>query len=141
MKVVLLEDIRGIGKKNALVNVSDGYAANFLFPKKLAIPGTPGEIAKHAARVKDEAANIARLEEEAKKMEKEPLMMPLKTGKNGEVFDSITKDDITKALGNRGCPEIRRVDLDHPIRTIGDHASLVHFAHGIVANITIRTTG
>ncbi len=141
MKVVLLEDIRGVGKKNAVVNVSDGYAENFLFVKKLAIPATPGELAKHAARVKDEAASIARLEAEAEKLGKEPLVMPLKTGKHGEVFDSITKDDIAKALGERGCAEIRRVDLEHPIRTIGDHATIVRFAHGVEATITVRTTG
>ncbi len=141
MKVVLLQDIKGVGKKNALVNVSDGYASNFLFPKKLGIPATPGELAKHAARVKDEAAGITRLEAEAKKIMKEPLVMLLKTGKHGEVFDSITKDDIAKALGEQGCPEIRRVDLEHPIRTIGDHAAIVHFAHGVEANLTVRTTG
>jgi len=141
MKVILLADIKGVGRKNDLVNVAEGYAMNFLFPKRLGMQATPAGIAKHDAMVKGEKAEIERLTKLVRLLEKEPLIMGVKTGIHGEVFDSVTKDDIRKELEAKGHMDIRDVHIDKPIRIIGDTKATIRFAHGIEGNIVIRTEG
>ena len=141
MKVILLADIKGVGRKNDLVNVAEGYAMNFLFPKNLGMQATPAGIAKHDAMVKAGQAEIARLTALVKALGKEPLVMGVKAGLHGEVFDSVTKDDIRKKLEAKGHIDIREVHIAKPIRLIGDTKATVRFAHGIEGEITIRTEG
>lgn len=141
MKVILLADIKGVGRKNDLVNVAEGYAINFLFPKHLGMQATPAGIAKHDAMIKDEQAEITRLQALVKALGKEPLVMGVKAGAHGEVFDSVTKDDIRKELETKGHIDVREVHIVKPIRIIGDTKATIRFTHGIEGEITIRTVG
>lgn len=141
MKVILLSDIHGVGKRDEIVNVADGYAANFLFPKKLAVQATPSEIAKHAARAKAIAVEMEDLKTLASKLSAEPLAMRLKTGKDGGVFGSITKNDIALALKEKGFNSSgSEVILPKPIRTGGVHTATLRLGHGIETEIKIGVT-
>jgi large subunit ribosomal protein L9 len=136
MKIILLKDIKGVGRSGDLITVADGYAANLLFPKKLGVQATPAELAKYKANKEKEARDTERLKELAKKLSQEPLQLTLKTGPHGEVFNSITKDDIASALKKRGCVAVT-IGLEKPIRVIGEHAVTAHLGKGIEAKITI----
>ena len=140
MKLILLADIKGIGRKNSLVDVADGYALNFVLPKKLGIRATPAEVERHGMLVKKDLAEIERLKKAAIKIAHTPLPLKLKTGAQGVVFDSLTKDDVERAVKAAGYADAKETIIEKPIRTAGEHQATVRFGHGIEAKITIVTT-
>lgn len=140
MKVILLKDVKGIGRAGELVTASDGHAMNFLMPKKLAVQATPQELAKYETRKKHDAQKTERLAKIAETIAAEPLVFSLKTGVDGAVFSSIGKNEIESALLKRGCTA-QRIDLEKPIRALGEHAAVVHLGKGIEAKITVKTVG
>ena len=102
MKVILLADVKGQGKKGEMVNVSDGYARNFLFPKKLAVEATnsaindlKGKNESMAFKKETEIANAKELQEKLKGIE---VVITAKAGSNGKLFGSVTNKDIAEAL-------------------------------------------
>jgi len=140
MKVILLKDVKGIGRAGELITTSDGHAMNLLLPKKLAVQATPQELAKHKAHVTHSAQEIERLTALAKKLASEPLRCVLKTGTHGEVFSSITKEDIATKLAKSVHGTIT-IDIEKPIRTLGTHHATIHLGKGIEAKITIEAFG
>ena len=139
MKVILLKDVTGVGRAGELITTSDGHATNFLFPKKCAVQATPHELAKYKLHLEKDAKETERLTATAHTLSEKPLIIRLKTGPHGAVFNSITKEDIVATLQKAGCEPIR-IDLEKPLRTIGTHHALIHFGRGIEAKITIETT-
>ena len=144
MKVLLLSDVKGQGKKNEVKNVADGYARNFLFPRKFAVAVTP-EVqrqldAKKAASAEAEAATVERLTAIARELGGRTLEFPVKTDDKGSVFGSVTADIIAKAIRDNKLTGQDRVEpvVDHPLKTIGEHRVLVRFAKGIAATVTVR---
>jgi large subunit ribosomal protein L9 len=140
MKVILLKDVKGVGKSGELITTSDGHAMNLLLPKKLAVQATPVELAKYKASIEKDAKETESLKALAKKLSAEPLRFVLKTGPHGEVFNSITKEDIAAALKKAGY-EAAKIDLEKPLRTLGAHHAVIHLGKGIEAKITIETVG
>ncbi len=140
MKVILLKDVKGVGRAGELITTSDGHAMNLLLPKKLAVQATPQELAKYEAHVKKEAKEAEGLKVLAKKLTAEPLKFALKTGPHGEVFNSITKEDVAAALAKLGYADAK-ADLEKPIRTLGIHHAVIHLGKGIEAKITVETVG
>jgi len=140
MKVILLKDVKGVGRAGELITTSDGHAMNLLLPKKFAVQATPAELAKYEAHAKKDAKEIEILKVLAKKLAAEPLQFHLKTGPHGEVFNSITKEDITTTLTKSGHADIK-VELEKPLRTLGTHYAIIHLGRGIETKITIETTG
>ncbi len=140
MKVILLKDVKNVGRSGELINVSDGYATNLLFPKKLGVQATPQELAKYEKHLEKEAGDTERLKALAKKLAAEPLKFTLKTGPHGEVFSSVTKEDIAAALGKLGHADIK-TDLEKPIRTVGMHHVVIHLGKGIEAKLLIEAVG
>ncbi len=144
MKVIILEDVKKIGKKFEVKEVSDGYARNFLFPNKLAELATPTALKKievmRAQHEKESAENEKILKAIAKKMEETTLVFALKTDKAGAVFGSINKDNILKALREHNIITKERVDLelDRPIKELGDHKVVVDLKKGVTAQLKIR---
>lgn len=140
MKVILLKDVKGVGKSGELITTSDGHAMNLLLPKKLAVQATPQELAKYKAHLEKDAKEMEGLKALAKKLSGVPLRFILKTGPQGEVFNSITKEDIANVLA-KASHEATKIDLEKPLRTLGTHAVIVHLGKGIEAKITIETVG
>jgi large subunit ribosomal protein L9 len=143
MKVILLEDIKGVGKKYEIKNVSDGYAKNLLFPKKLAKPATPDEIKKlenlKSKFIQEEKELIKHLEEIQRLINERFIEFNLKTDQKGTIFGSVTKEMILKALRDHKLITKERVDilLDHPIKEIGEHIIRVDLKKGIIADLKI----
>ncbi|MBQ2650516.1 MAG: 50S ribosomal protein L9 [Clostridia bacterium] len=125
MKVILLENVKGQGKKGEMVNVSDGYARNFLLPKKLAMEATTDAI--NAKKIADDAAKRRHdLEKQAaldlsKKLGEMPVRIQAKAGNGGKLFGSVTTKEISEALKAQYKIDIpkAKLTLDEPIKTFG----------------------
>ena len=125
MKVILLENVKGQGKKGEMVNVSDGYARNFLLPKKLAMEATTDAI--NAKKIADDAAKRRHdLEKQAaldlsKKLGEMPVKIQAKAGNGGKLFGSVTTKEISEALKVQYKIDIpkAKLTLDEPIKTFG----------------------
>ena len=143
MKVILLKDVRNIGKLGDVKDVQDGYARNFLFPNGLAEPGTPTALKKveehHAAAAEEDAAVRERLHAVAKKMKTMSIQFELPQGKDGSIFGSVNKETVLKALREHGLVTTERVDvhLDHPVKELGEHVIEVDLKKGISAKMKI----
>ncbi|MBI4085913.1 MAG: 50S ribosomal protein L9 [Candidatus Liptonbacteria bacterium] len=143
MKVILLQDIRNIGKKNEIKNVSDGYARNFLFPSALAKSATASgmkELEKDKARLeKEDEATKKHLVEISRLLNDRHIEFSLKTGERGEVFGSITKDAISKALRDTGWLGKERVEIKiaHPLKELGEHYVNIDLKRGIAAKLKV----
>ncbi len=140
MKVILLENIRGLGKKNDIREVSDGYARNFLLPKKLAEAAT-GAALKRAAELKARAEAereklVVGLKAAAEKIKDEKLVFKVKTGEKGEVFGSVSARDIEQELAGRGIARCE-AELKKPLKTLGEHDVEINFGENIKAKLKV----
>ena len=127
MKLVLLQDVKNIGKKGALVDVADGYARNYLLPKKLATPATDGvmrSLDKEAADLKaKKIREKEQAQELAERLEAKPVQMHVRVGENGKFFGSITSSDIVDAVKKQfnHALDKKTVQLKDPLKTLGEH--------------------
>lgn len=147
MKVILLQDIKNVGKKEQIIEANDGYARNYLFPKKLAIEATKDNMAKLQAKKTSEAnkkkAEIAANKEIAKKIEKIELIVKAKAGENGKIFGGITSKEIAETLKKDYGYEIdkKKIILKETIKTIGRFNAEIKFGDGVNAEISVNVTG
>ena len=125
MKVILLQDVKAQGKKGEMINISDGYARNFLLPRKLAVEATADAInakknADDAARRRMENERKAALELKAK-LEQMPVKIYAKAGSGGRLFGSVTTKEISEALAAQYQVELpkTKLELAEPIKTFG----------------------
>jgi len=146
MKVILLEDVKNVGKKGSLINAKDGYANNFLFPKKLSIEATPANLKSlENARKKQEEKETVILEE-AKKLEEElvkiTIVIKTKAGENGKLFGSITTKEIAEQLEQKNGIIIdkRKFELDETIKSVGEYSVRVKLHPKVVAKILVIVT-
>lgn len=139
MKIVLLADVHGLGKKNDVKNVSDGYAMNFLFPQKLAKKADAGAVSEVAVIQKNEKETEERLKELARVIGKSNLQFFLKTDKKGSVFGSIGKEDILTGLRDANLVTKDRVEIKipKPFKELGTHEVEIHFKKGITAKVKV----
>lgn len=127
MKLVLLQDVKNIGKKGALVDVADGYARNFLLPKKLATPATEGVMRSLDKEASDLKAKKLREKEQAQelaeKLEASPVQMPVRVGENGKLFGAITSSDIVDAVKKQfnHALDKKTLQLKDPLKSLGEH--------------------
>lgn len=140
MKVILLQDIKGIGRRFDIKEVKDGYARNFLLPKNLAEPAAPQALRrlmeakeKHAA---EREKKIDLLKEETKGLENAVFGFKLPTGEKGSVFGSVTARDIENELRERGIRNVR-VEIDKPLKTLGEHEIQIDLGEGLKTKIKI----
>ena len=144
MKIILLEDVKKIGKRFDVKEVSDGYAKNFLFPKGLAEVATPFALKelekKKDAMEKEEHETVKHLDEIARKINERSLEFPIKTGANGEVFGSVTKEMILKGLRDTGLTRTERVEIkiERPLKELGEHKVEVYLKKGIKAELKVK---
>lgn len=125
MKVILLKDVKGTGKKGEMIEVSDGYARNFLFPKKMAVVADNTAVKELNEKAKSQEIKIQKeydaAVEQGKKMEDMSIVIYSKAGDGGRLFGSITSKDIAEQLKKQHSVEVdkRKILLDEPIRVLG----------------------
>jgi large subunit ribosomal protein L9 len=144
MKVILKQDVKGLGKKEDLVNVSDGYARNFLFPRGLAAEANAANInimnTKKEAEKTKKARELANAKELAKKLKEMEVVIRAKSGENGKLFGSITSKDISDALKNDFKLDIdkKKIVLPEPIRSTGITELDVKLYPEVTARLKVR---
>jgi large subunit ribosomal protein L9 len=127
MEIILLQDVDKIGKKGQVANVSDGYARNFLFPRKLAEIATPGKVAAVRRILEEKAAQERRVAEQAEEtrelLAKTVITIPAPVGSGERLFGSVTNQDIATAIyaARKIRVDKRGVDLEEPIKTVGTY--------------------
>lgn len=143
MKVILKQDIKGVGKKDQVINAADGYARNFLFPKNLAVPADIGNM--NNLKAKNES-NAFRKDEERKasielaaKLEKINLKIKAKVGDNGKLFGSLTSKEISESLKAEYKIDVdkKKINLKEPIKQIGTTIVQIKLFEGIIANLKV----
>ncbi|MDF2677355.1 MAG: ribosomal protein [Bacillota bacterium] len=146
MKVILLEDVKNVGKKGSLINAKDGYARNFLFPKNLAIEATPVNLKNLENAKKQQEAKEKEIYDDAKKLEEEltkvTIVIKSKTGENGKLFGSITTKEIAEHLEkvNGIAIDKRKLELDETIKSVGEYAVKVKLHSKVTAKMTVIVT-
>ena len=145
MKVILLQDVKGQGKKGQVVNVSDGYARNFLFPKKLAVEAdntAMNELKNReaaAAHHKQEEINAAN--NTAKQLSGKSVTIKAKASSNGKLFGSVTSKEIAAEIKKSLGIEIDRKKMSvADIKNFGEYTAEIKLYTGITAKITVKVT-
>ena len=147
MKVILLQDIKNVGRKEQIIEANDGYARNYLFPKKLAIEATKDNMLKLQAKKTSEAnkkkAEIEANKEIAKKIEKIELTIKAKVGENSKIFGGITSKEIAEELKKQHKFEIdrKKITLKDTIKSLVRYTAEIKFGDGVNAELTINVTG
>ena len=144
MKVILLQDVKGKGKKGQMLEVSDGYARNFMLPKKLAIEATPDAI--NTMRMNDKATQerIAREKAEAlaisKQLREMTVTVTAKGGGNGRLFGSVTNQEIADALAKASGIKLdkRKIVISDPIKNVGTYTVNCKLGYEISAPLTVK---
>jgi large subunit ribosomal protein L9 len=147
MKVLLIKDVKSLGNAGEVKEVKPGYGQNFLIKKGFAKPATPEIIAEHEAQLQrkaqEEAAEIARLQDLAQKLDKAEIIITKKLGQNGHLFGAVTKDEIAHALQEQYNIEIDKKHITDKkvIKTIGEHDVDLKLGHGIHATLHVDVQG
>jgi len=143
MKVILLQDVKGKGKKGQMLEVSDGYARNFMLPKKMAIEATPDAI--NTMRMNDKATQerIAREKAEAletsRKLREMTVIVKAKGGGAGRLFGSVTNAEIAEALAKQGVKlDKRKIVLNETIKNVGTYTATCKLGYEITAPLTVK---
>lgn len=143
MKVILMQDIKGVGKKDEVINASDGYARNFLFPKKMAVEANTENMAKLKGRndskqhkkdvQKQEALDIS------KKLENITLTLKVKAGENGKIFGGVSAREIADLLKENYKIEVdkKKIDLKDTIKTLGLRTINIKLYEGVVGELKV----
>lgn len=143
MKVILKENIKSIGKKDEIVNVSDGYARNYLFAKNLAVEATPGNLSKlqtkkdsvafKKGQEKDEAEKVA------EKLSKITLEFKVKAGENGKIFGGVSSKEIAENLENQHGIKVdkKKINLKETIKTLGTQIVEIKLFEGVTGKLKV----
>ena len=143
MKVILTQDIKSIGKKGQIINASDGYARNFLLPKKLAVVADNANLnelkTKQDANKYKKDMSRASAEELAHKMKDFELEFKIKAGENGKTFGSVTAKDIAEALNKKYFVEVdkKKIGLNDAIKTLGTYQIEIKLFEGITGKLKV----
>jgi large subunit ribosomal protein L9 len=142
VKVILTSDVAKIGKSGELKDVADGYARNFLIPKKLAVPAAGGAYRawQHDIASREEKRQRERGEAEiaAQRIASTTLTMGVKVGEGGKLYGSITAQDIADALGRRGITvDKHKVELEQPLKSLGTYKVAVKVYAGMTPEVTV----
>ena len=143
MKVILQQDVRGQGKKGQMVEVSDGYARNFLLPKKLAVTATPESIntmkQQEKAKKAQMAAEKAEAEAVSKKLEGLMVKISAKAGEGGRLFGAVTGKEISDALSAQHGISIAKTKLvlEDPIKSCGSYSLKCKLGHEVTGVVNV----
>jgi len=143
MKVILLEDVKGQGKKGELINTSDGYARNFLFPKKLAKPADAGSIKEIESKKESQAFHLAEEKKKAEETKKfllnKKIIFKTSGGADGRLYGAVTTKDISekieKDLGIKVDKKV--ITISNTIKTAGEYTVKIKLFQGIIADLKL----
>ncbi len=144
MDIVLLEDVKALGKKGQVVKVSDGYARNFILPKKLGVEATPKNLNELKLQKANEERQAARLLAEAKelgeKLNAAKVTLAIKAGENGKAFGSVSGKEIASAVASQLGLELdkKKLVLPEPIKVLGTHEVPVKLHRDVTAKLTVE---
>ena len=143
MKVILLQDVSGLGKRGEVARVADGYARNYLLPRGLAQEATAGTLRdvgrrQEAAQAKEERA-VARAREMAGRLEGLQVRVAVRAGEKGKLFGSVGNQDIAEALLAQHGLEVdrKKIALKEPIRSLGEYTVTVRLHHAVYCDIKV----
>ncbi len=146
MEVILLEDVKSLGKKDEIVKVSDGYARNYVLPKKLGVEAT----SKNLNELKLKKANEEKLAKQkleeaqafAKVLEESSVELKMKSGEGGRTFGSISSKEIAQEAKKQLNFELdkKKIILDEPIRTLGVHIVKIKLHKDVTAKLTVKVS-
>jgi large subunit ribosomal protein L9 len=145
MQIILQEDIEKLGARGDVVSVAEGYARNFLLPRKLALEASPGNLkrlekirttlAKRTATERDQAQRQAELLKDV------TLTFARKAGENDQLFGSVTAGDIAEGLKAQGFEvDKRRIELAEPIKVVGQYEVTAKLIHGVTATFKVNVS-
>lgn len=143
MKVILTQDVKSIGKKGDVVNVSEGYANNFIFPKKVGVPATEAAVKTQAEKDKAEKAKEAKVlahsKELAEQLSAKVVVMKAKAGTEGKLYGTITSKEVAVEVKNQLGYDVdkRKIHLDDHIRVLGNHTAHFKLHPQVTAKVTI----
>lgn len=129
MKVILKQDVKNLGEQDSIVNVSDGYARNFLFPRKLAIPANESALKIHSTEKKDKQDKLNRAkrlaQEKADKIAQKTFIIKAKSGEEGKLYGSVTRQDVCDAVQAQEKMSIdkKKLKMDDNIKYLGKYSA------------------
>ena len=144
MKVILLEDIKGVGKKDQIINANDGYARNYLFPKKLALEANAVNLANLKARQESNQFRKDMQKEEAialaNTMKDINLEIKVKAGENGKIFGGVTAKEISEHLKQEFSIEVdkKKINLADTIKNIGTYTVDIKLYEGVIGKLKVK---
>ena len=144
MKVILLEDIKGVGKKDEVINSSDGYARNYLFPKKLAVEANKENMAKLQAKQESRQFRKDQEKEEAmkiaSKLKEITVTIKVKAGENGKIFGGVTAKEIAENLNkeHKIVVDKKKIMLKETIKTLGVYPVEIKLYEGVIGNVKVK---
>ena len=147
MKVILKADIKGVGKKDQVIEASDGYARNFLLPKNLAVEANAENMSKLKSKNESKAYQKEQEKEAAmkvaEKLSKILLKMPVKTGENGKVFGGVSSKEIAEKLENEYEIKVdkKKIDLKETIKTLGVRTIEIKLFEGVTGKVKVDVIG
>ena len=144
MKLVLLKDVKALGKKDDIVTVNDGYARNFLIPKKLGVEATQANLndlkAKQANAAFQAAEQLKAAQELAARLSEVKLELPVKVGGNGKLFGALSSKEIADAVKQQFGIEVdkKKIVLDEPIKEVGERTVLLKLHKDVAAKLSLN---
>ena len=144
MEVILLEDVKSLGKKGQIVKINDGYARNFVLPKKLGLEATPKNLndlkLKKANEDKIAKEKLEAAKEFAKVMEESTVVVKIKSGEGGRTFGSVSSKEIAQEAKKQLDFDIdkKKIVLDEPIRTLGTHVIQIKLHKDVTAKMNVK---
>jgi len=143
MEVILRQDIEKLGARGQIVNVAEGYARNYLLPRRLAVPATEANKKivelERQAHLRREAREKAEAEELARMLAGVSITLHQKAGEHDQLFGSVTALDIAEALARRNFQiDRRKIQLEHPIKQLGDHKVPIRLHREVTVEITVQ---
>ncbi|MBE3591507.1 MAG: 50S ribosomal protein L9 [Thermoanaerobacter sp.] len=142
MKVILVKDVKNVGKAGEIVNVSDGYGRNYLLPRGLAIEATESNIKvlneKKKAEEKKRKQELEEAKEMAQKLSNLSLVLKVKAGENGKLFGSVTSKDVEEALKEKGFDiDKKKISFDETVKTTGTYYVDIKLYQGVIAKVKV----
>ena len=147
MKLILTQEVTGLGTPGDVVEVKDGYGRNYLLPRGLAVAWTKGgekQVASiRKARRSREIASLEEAQQVRSELEAQPVKLTARAGSNGRLFGAVTPGDVAEAVSAVGGPKLdrRKVELSRPIKSLGDYTVHVRLHPEVQATVKVQVVG